>query len=159
MTNSVYGLWRGFWPAFLKFFSRISTAHFPRTPATSAPPCSDGFVQITMRGAACWCSTMSTSPSGERGKGSTNENPRDGSKVTILFRDPALREKGHPAGRRRRPLLWRRVAAQVGRDARQNLGQGGPTREGLPRPGAQGRRGAGQDRAAEDLGGKALALT
>lgn len=58
----------------------------------------DGFVQITMRGSvlvfddehlAFW----------ERGKGSTNENLRDGSKVTILFRDPALREKGIlPAG-------------------------------------------------------------
>jgi uncharacterized protein len=52
-----------------------------------------GYAQITPRGStmvfdddhiALW----------ERGKGSTNANLRDGSKVTVFFRKPALRESG-----------------------------------------------------------------
>jgi len=54
---------------------------------------SDGYVQITPRGStmvfddehfALW----------ERGKGSTTANLKDGSKVTVFFRKPALREAG-----------------------------------------------------------------
>jgi hypothetical protein len=53
----------------------------------------NGYAQITMRGStmvyddehfALW----------ERGRGSTNENLRDGTKVTIFFRKPALRADG-----------------------------------------------------------------
>ena len=53
----------------------------------------DGFAQITPRGStmvyddqhlALW----------ERGKGSTNAQLRDGAKVTVFFRKPALRESG-----------------------------------------------------------------
>jgi hypothetical protein len=53
----------------------------------------DGYAQITPRGStmvydeqhlALW----------ERGKGSTNAQLRDGSKVTVFFRKPALRESG-----------------------------------------------------------------
>lgn len=54
---------------------------------------SDGYAQITPRGStmvyddqhlALW----------ERGKGSTNAQLRDGTKVTVFFRKPALRESG-----------------------------------------------------------------
>jgi hypothetical protein len=53
----------------------------------------DGYVQITPRGStmvfddehfALW----------ERGRGSTNANLTDGSKLTVFFRKPALREAG-----------------------------------------------------------------
>src|ERR1051325_11965796 len=53
----------------------------------------DGYAQITPRGStmvyddqhlALW----------ERGKGSTNAQLRDGTKVTVFFRKPALRESG-----------------------------------------------------------------
>jgi uncharacterized protein len=53
----------------------------------------DGYAQITPRGStmvyddqhlALW----------ERGKGSTNAQLRDGAKVTVFFRKPALRESG-----------------------------------------------------------------
>src|SRR5712691_13115760 len=53
----------------------------------------NGFAQVTPRGStmvfdeehiALW----------ERGKGSTNANLKDGTKVTVFFRKPALRESG-----------------------------------------------------------------
>jgi hypothetical protein len=53
----------------------------------------DGFAQVTPRGStmvfddghlAVW----------ERGKGTTNENLQDGTKVTVFFRKPQLRELG-----------------------------------------------------------------
>jgi hypothetical protein len=58
----------------------------------------NGYAQITVRG-----STMAYDDEHfalwERGRGSTNENLADGTKVTIFFRKPALRADGTlPAG-------------------------------------------------------------
>ena len=58
----------------------------------------NGYTQITVRG-----STMAYDDEHfalwERGRGSTNENLADGTKVTIFFRKPALRADGTlPAG-------------------------------------------------------------
>jgi hypothetical protein len=70
----------------------IDTA-FPDFVCLVATVLPDGFAQVTPRGStmvyddehfALW----------ERGKGSTTGNLRDGSKVTIYFRKPALRTDG-----------------------------------------------------------------
>jgi hypothetical protein len=70
----------------------IDTA-FPTHVCLVATVLPSGFAQVSPRGStmvhddehlALW----------ERGKGSTNENLRDGTKVTVFFRKPALRESG-----------------------------------------------------------------
>jgi hypothetical protein len=70
----------------------INTA-FPATPCLVGTVLPNGFAQVSPRGStmvyddehiALW----------ERGKGSTNANLKDGTKVTVFFRKPALREAG-----------------------------------------------------------------
>jgi hypothetical protein len=70
----------------------IDTA-FPANVCLVGLALPDGYAQISPRGStmvyderhlALW----------ERGKGSTNAQLRDGSKVTVFFRKPALRESG-----------------------------------------------------------------
>jgi len=70
----------------------INTA-FPINVCLVATVLPDGFAQVTPRGStmvfddehlALW----------ERGKGTTNENLKDGTKVTVFFRKPQLRESG-----------------------------------------------------------------
>jgi hypothetical protein len=70
----------------------INTA-FPANVCLVATVLPSGFAQVTPRGStmvfddehlALW----------ERGKGSTNTNLKDGSKVTVFFRKPLLRESG-----------------------------------------------------------------
>ncbi|HSU07083.1 MAG TPA: pyridoxamine 5'-phosphate oxidase family protein, partial [Acetobacteraceae bacterium] len=66
---------------------------FPNEVCLIATVLPDGFAQVTPRGStmvfdddhlATW----------ERGKGSTNANLADGSKVTVFFRKPQLRADG-----------------------------------------------------------------
>jgi hypothetical protein len=66
---------------------------FPANPCLVASVLPDGFAQVTPRGSvlvlddnhlAIW----------ERGKGSTNAALKDGSKITVFFRNPKLRETG-----------------------------------------------------------------
>jgi hypothetical protein len=70
----------------------IDTA-FPANVCLVATALPSGFAQVTPRG-----STMVFDDEHiglwERGTGSTAENMADGSKVTIYFRNPALRESG-----------------------------------------------------------------
>jgi hypothetical protein len=70
----------------------INTA-FPANVCLVGTVLPSGFAQVSPRGStmvfddehiALW----------ERGKGSTNENLRDGTKVTVFLRKPALRESG-----------------------------------------------------------------
>src|SRR5438132_5824758 len=70
----------------------INTA-FPANVCLVATALPDGFAQVTPRGStmvfddthlALW----------ERGKGSTDQNLKDGTKLTVYFRKPALREAG-----------------------------------------------------------------
>ena len=70
----------------------INTA-FPATPCLIGTVLPSGFAQVTPRGStmvfddehiALW----------ERGKGSTSANWKDGTKVTVFFRKPQLREAG-----------------------------------------------------------------
>ena len=70
----------------------INTA-FPANVCLIGSVLPDGFAQITPRGStmvfddehiALW----------ERGRGSTNANLKDGTRVTVFFRKPALRESG-----------------------------------------------------------------
>jgi uncharacterized protein len=71
---------------------QIDTA-FPANVCLIATALPDGFAQVTPRG-----STMVFDDEHiglwERGKGSTAGNMRDGTKVTVFFRKPALRESG-----------------------------------------------------------------
>ena len=66
---------------------------FPATPCLVGTVLPNGFAQVSPRGStmvfddqhiALW----------ERGKGSTNANLKDGTKVTVFFRKPQLREAG-----------------------------------------------------------------
>ncbi len=66
---------------------------FPALTCQVATVLPNGYAQVTMRGSVLvyddehigfW----------ERGKGSTTENIHDGSKVTIFYRNPKLREDG-----------------------------------------------------------------
>jgi len=70
----------------------INTA-FPANVCLVATALPNGYAQVTPRG-----STMVFDDEHiglwERGSGSTAENMADGSKVTIYFRNPALRESG-----------------------------------------------------------------
>jgi hypothetical protein len=70
----------------------INTA-FPINVCLLATVLPNGFAQVTPRGSmmlfdddhlAFW----------ERGRGTTNENLKDGSKITVFFRKPQLRESG-----------------------------------------------------------------
>ena len=70
----------------------INTA-FPANVCLVGSVLPNGYAQITPRGStmvfddehlALW----------ERGKGSTNANTKDGTKMTVYFRKPALRESG-----------------------------------------------------------------
>src|SRR6184192_4015947 len=70
----------------------INTA-FPVNVCLVATVLPDGFAQVTPRGStmvfddehlAIW----------ERGRGTTNENLKDGTRVTVFFRKPQLREMG-----------------------------------------------------------------
>jgi hypothetical protein len=74
----------------------IDTA-FPANVAQIATVLPNGFAQVTMRGStqvydddhiSLW----------ERGKGSTTDNLKDGSKVTVFFRKPDLRATILPKG-------------------------------------------------------------
>jgi hypothetical protein len=73
-------------------YEHINTA-FPGHVCLVGTVLPSGFAQVSPRGStmvfddehiALW----------ERGKGSTNENLRDGTKVTVFLRKPALRESG-----------------------------------------------------------------
>ena len=73
-------------------YEHINTA-FPAHVCLVGTVLPSGFAQVSPRGStmvfddehiALW----------ERGKGSTNENLRDGTKVTVFLRKPALRESG-----------------------------------------------------------------
>ena len=71
---------------------------FPANVCLVGTALPNGFAQVTPRG-----STMvyddQTIGLWERGRGTTNENLQDGTKVTVYFRDPKLREAGVlPAG-------------------------------------------------------------
>ena len=70
----------------------INTA-FPANPCLVASVLPTGFAQVSPRGSvmvlddahlAIW----------ERGKGSTNASLTDGTKITVFFRNPKLRESG-----------------------------------------------------------------
>jgi hypothetical protein len=70
----------------------INTA-FPANPCLVASVLPNGFAQVSPRGSvmvlddahlAIW----------ERGKGSTNASLTDGTKITVFFRNPKLRESG-----------------------------------------------------------------
>jgi Pyridoxamine 5'-phosphate oxidase len=70
----------------------INTA-FPTNVCLIATVLANGFAQVTARG-----STMAFDDDHialwERGQGSTTENMKDGSKVTVFFRKPELRANG-----------------------------------------------------------------
>jgi hypothetical protein len=70
----------------------INTA-FPANVCLVATVLPNGFAQVTPRG-----STMVFDDSHlalwERGKGSTDQNLKDGTKLTVFFRKPALRDAG-----------------------------------------------------------------
>ena len=70
----------------------INTA-FPATPCLVGTVCRTAS-RRSVRAGARWCSTTSTSALWERGKGSTTANLHDGTKVTVFFRKPQLREAG-----------------------------------------------------------------
>jgi hypothetical protein len=81
-----------------KFLHEPINTAFPANVCLVGTVLPSGFAQVSPRGStmvydeehiALW----------ERGKGSTNENLHDGTKVTIYFRNPKLRESGQlPAG-------------------------------------------------------------
>src|SRR5437667_12461658 len=52
-----------------------------------------GFAQVSPRGSTMVFDDEHIAP-WERGKGSTNENPRDGTKVTVFCTEPRLRDSG-----------------------------------------------------------------
>ena len=71
---------------------------FPANTCLVATVQPDGFAQVTPRGSVLVFDDE-TIAFWERGKGSTNSQLKDGSKVTVYFRDPKLRESGVlPAG-------------------------------------------------------------
>ncbi len=75
----------------------INTA-FPANVCLMGTVLPSGFAQVTLRGSVM---VYDAEHLGiwERGRGSSNENLHDGSKVTIYFRNPKLRESGAlPAG-------------------------------------------------------------
>jgi hypothetical protein len=68
--------------------------------ATALP---DGYAQVSPRGSTTVYDDEHLALR-ERGHGSTTENLRDGSKVTVFFRKPAAHGR-RPAERRHRPVL------------------------------------------------------
>ena len=80
----------------------------------------NGYAQITPRGSTLVYDDEHFSL-WERGKGSTNASLTDGTKVTIYFRKPPLREVGPAAARRHRALLRHRENLQIGSDLRGDL--------------------------------------
>ena len=71
---------------------------FPANVALVAVALPNGYAQVTPRGSVLVLDDE-TLAIWERGKGTTNAELKDGSKVTIYFRDPKLRESGAlPAG-------------------------------------------------------------
>jgi hypothetical protein len=90
--------WEGTLAKIPKTLQPHLNAAFPANTCQVATVLPNGYAQVTMRGSvlvfddehmAFW----------ERGKGTTDENLKDGTKVTIFFRDPKLRESGMlPAG-------------------------------------------------------------
>lgn len=71
---------------------------FPANTCLVATVQPNGFAQVTPRGSVLVLDDE-TLAFWERGKGSTNAELKDGSKVTVYFRDPKLREAGVlPAG-------------------------------------------------------------
>jgi hypothetical protein len=66
---------------------------FPATPCLIATTLPNGYVQVTPRGSVLVFDD-NTIAWWERGKGTTNAALKDGTKVTIFFRKPALRESG-----------------------------------------------------------------
>ena len=80
-------------PAIPKTLRPYINAAFPDNVCLVATVLPNGFAQVTPRGStmvfdddhlALW----------ERGRGSTNANLADGTKVTVYFRDPKLRASG-----------------------------------------------------------------
>lgn len=71
---------------------------FPANTCLVASVLPNGFAQVTPRGSVVVLDDE-TLAFWERGKGTTNAELRDGTKLTIYFRDPKLRESGVlPAG-------------------------------------------------------------
>jgi hypothetical protein len=71
---------------------------FPANTCLVAVALPDGFAQVTPRGSVMVLDDE-TLAIWERGKGTTNAQMKDGTKVTVYFRDPKLRESGMlPAG-------------------------------------------------------------
>ncbi len=66
---------------------------FRPTPAWSPASCRTA-LRRSRRAAASWCSTTTHLAIWERGKGTTNAELKDGTKVTVYFRNPKLRESG-----------------------------------------------------------------
>ena len=81
------------WPVFQSHCMSISIRHFRQSLPLVGSMLPDGFAQVTPRG-----STMVLDDTHlalwERGKGTTNAALKDGSKLTIYFRNPKLRESG-----------------------------------------------------------------
>jgi hypothetical protein len=72
-------------------------AAFPANVALIATVLPSGFAQVTARGSTQVYDDHHISL-WERGKGSTTDNLKDGSKVTVFFRNGALRETLLPKG-------------------------------------------------------------
>ena len=70
----------------------INTA-FPINVCLVATVLPDGFAQVTPRGSAMVFDDEHLAI-WERGRGTTNENLKDGTKIMVFFRKPQLRESG-----------------------------------------------------------------
>jgi hypothetical protein len=66
---------------------------YPANVCVVATTLPNGYVQVTPRGSVLVFDDE-TLAFWERGKGTTNANLKDGTKITIYFRDPKLREAG-----------------------------------------------------------------
>ncbi len=68
-------------------------AAYPANVCLVATALPSGFAQVTPRGSV---TVLDDETVGfwERGRGSTNESLKEGTKITIYFRDPKLRESG-----------------------------------------------------------------
>ena len=132
----------------------IDTA-FPANVCLVGSVLPNGFAQVTPRGStmvyddthiALW----------ERGKGSTNENLSDGSKLTVYFRKPQLREDGIlPKGGIAR--FYGRAKIYRSGPVYEELASPGPTGKG-PRPQKQGHAVLIEIERAEELDGAPLNL-
>ena len=77
-------------PEFL--WEPINTA-FPANVVLVGTSLPDGYVQVSPRGSTLVFDDE-TLALWDRGRGRTHDNMSDGDKVTVFFRDPALRESG-----------------------------------------------------------------